>query len=585
MSHLIEKIEIKNFKSCNDTTLLLCDYTPLVGYNNAGKSNCLTAINWLLKKKTLDVSFFNDPTQPIVVEADIVGISTALLGQMGNAHQNSIAPFLYGSNNDKLTIKREQTLPTSSAASIKIHVWDEPNSQWTLNPTGIDNALKAILPEPIRIGAMENAAEDASKAKSTTTIGKLLSNITAQIQAAHANQIQVHLNSVSSLIASDSATRLSQLGTIDQSLNSKIQDLFPDISVKLHFPTPTEEELLASGTIKVLENSSMDERDFSSYGHGAQRSIQMGLVRHLADVSNPHGITTKLLLIDEPELYLHPFGIEQVREALLNLSLNGYQVIFSTHSANMITAEEAPKTLLIRKDASNCTYSRVRLNDAIQSVVSGSTHQMEQLFSLSHSSHVLFSEKVILTEGKTELRLLPYIYKIMKNRTMGIDKYALVAQSGVGDTKKSMAILDAMDIPTKAICDLDFITKAVKNGYLLQNNADIAAIKVIFQQIAPTYEMNLTSHHWPQNSPTMSAARCFEILAGEPSAIPHIQSIHDELKLQGIWLWKLGAIEVYLGLTSKDEAHWAQFKTDVQTDGINTVCPNYQGLEELISWL
>jgi putative ATP-dependent endonuclease of OLD family len=79
----------------------------------------------------------------------------------------------------------------------------------------------------------------------------------------------------------------------------------------------------------------------------------MGLVRHLADVSNPHGITTKLLLIDESEFYLHPFGIEQVREALIDLSLNGYQVIFSTHSANMITAEEAPKTLLIRKDASN----------------------------------------------------------------------------------------------------------------------------------------------------------------------------------------------------------------------------------------
>lgn len=585
MSHLIEKIKLKNFKSCNDTTLLLSDYTPLVGYNNAGKSNCLTAINWLLKKKTLDVSFFNDPTQPVIVEADIVGISTALLSQMVNAHANSILPFLYGTNNDKLTIKREQALPTSTAASIKIHVWDNTASQWTLNPTGIDNALKAILPEPIRIGAMENAAEDASKAKNTTTIGKLLANITEKIQAAHANQIKTHLDNISSLIASDGSTRLSQLSTIDQSLNSKIQDLFPDISVKLHFPTPTEEDLLTSGTIKVLESNSTDERDFSSYGHGAQRSIQMGLVRHLADVSNPHGITTKLLLIDEPELYLHPFGIEQVREALIDLSLNGYQVVFSTHSANMITAEEAPKTLLIRKDASNCTYSRLRLSDAIQSVVSGSSHQVEQLFSLSHSSHILFSEKVILTEGKTELRLLPYIYKAIKDRAMGVDKYALVAQSGVGDTKKSMAILDAMDLPTKAICDLDFITKATKNGYLLQSDPDIIAIKAIFQQIASTYGMNLTSQHWPQNTPAISAAQCFEKLACEPSAIPHIRNIHDTLKSQGIWLWKLGAIEVYLGLTGKDEAHWAQFKTDVQANGINNVCANYQELEDFINWL
>ncbi|AIW21042.1 AAA family ATPase [Vibrio coralliilyticus] len=585
MGHLIEEIKIKNFKSCNDTTLFLSDYTPLVGYNNAGKSNCLAAINWLLKKKTLDISFFNNPTQPIIVEADIVGISTALLGQMTTAHANSISPYLYGVNNNKLTIKREQASPTSTATSIKIHVWDNSASQWASNPTGIDNALKAILPEPIRIGAMENAAEDASKAKNTTTIGKLLANITQQVQAAHANQIKTHLDNISSLIASDGSTRLSQLSTIDQSLNSKIQDLFPDIRVKLHFPTPTEEELLTSGTIKVLESNSTDERDFSSYGHGAQRSIQMGLVRHLADVSNPHGITTKLLLIDEPELYLHPFGIEQVREALISLSENGYQVIFSTHSANMITAEEAPKTLLIRKDASNCTYSRLRLSDAIQTVVSDSTHQMEQLFSLSHSSHILFSEKVILTEGKTELRLLPYIYKVIKNRAMGIDKYALVAQSGVGDTKKSMAILNAMDLPAKAICDLDFITRAIKNGFLPQNDPDVAAIKTIFQQIAGTHGMNLTNQHWPQNTQAISAAQCFEKLAIEPSAIPHIQNIHDNLKSQGIWLWKLGAIEVYLGLTGKDEAHWAQFKTDVQANGINNVCANYQELADFINWL
>ncbi|TCV62061.1 putative ATP-dependent endonuclease of OLD family [Vibrio crassostreae] len=584
MSHLIEKIKITNFRSCESTELLLSDYTPLVGYNNAGKSNCLTAINWLLKKKKLDESFFNDATTSLVVEADVTGITASLLGQMTQAQQNSISPFLYGPNSDKLTIKREQALPTSSVSSITISVWDETNTCWRSNPTGIDNALKTILPEPIRIGAMENAAEDSAKAKNTTTIGKLLASITHQIQAAHANQIQGHLDSINNLIASNGSNRLTQLGNIDQGINAKVQDLFPDISVKLHFPTPTEEDLLTSGTIKVLEGNSTDERDFSSYGHGAQRSIQMGLVRHLADVSNANSIATKLLLIDEPELYLHPFGIEQIREALLNLAENGYQIIFSTHSANMISAEEAPKTLLIRK-GTNGTYSRTRLNDAIQAVVQGSTHQMEQLFSLSHSSHVLFSDKVVLTEGKTELRLLPYIYKTITGKAMGIDKCALVAQSGVGDTKKSMAILDAMDLPSKAICDLDFITKAVKNGYLDQNDSDIAAIKAIFQTIAPAHSMTLSSSGWPSKNPTISAAKCFETLAVQPNATVHIDNIHNKLKLQGIWLWKLGAIEAYLGLSGKDESHWAQFKTDVQMNGIVATCSNYQGLDDLINWL
>lgn len=36
---------------------------------------------------------------------------------------------------------------------------------------------------------------------------------------------------------------------------------------------------------------------------------------------------------------------------------------------------------------------------------------------------------------------------------MGQEKHALVAQSGVNDTKKSLEILTAMDLPTKAICE------------------------------------------------------------------------------------------------------------------------------------
>ncbi|MGC6761680.1 AAA family ATPase, partial [Escherichia coli] len=88
-----------------------------------------------------------------------------------------------------------------------------------------------------------------------------------------------------------------------------------------------------------------------SYGHGTQRSIQMSLIRHLADITNGDDIkTTTLLLIDEPELYLHPFAIEQIRESLKTLSHHGYQIIFSTHSSQMITSDLAKDTVLIRKN-------------------------------------------------------------------------------------------------------------------------------------------------------------------------------------------------------------------------------------------
>ena len=156
----------------------------------------------------------------------------------------------------------------------------------------------------------------------------------------------------------------------------------------------------------------------------------------------------------------------------------------------MITPELAEHTLLIRKSDVLGSHSRLRLADAIQTVVPNSTHQMEQLFNLAHSSQLLFAENVVLTEGKTELRLLPFLFKTIAGLTMGQEKHALVAQSGVNDTKKSLEILTAMDLPTKAICDLDYcLTGAVRDGFLLSTDQDLLSLKALLPSLVPTFRI------------------------------------------------------------------------------------------------
>lgn len=333
MALKITDVTIKNYKSCIDTKLLLSDFTPLIGYNNAGKSNCLSALQWLLRKSSLSDSDFYDKSKPVEVEATIKGITKALLDSMQDKHKRSIEGYIHS---ETLNIKRVQLLPFDKAADIKLSVLNPASNEWVLNPTGIDNAISALLPEPIRIGAMENAAEDAAKSKTTTTIGKLLAQFLEPVRQAHEQDLNIHLIEVSRRIASDGDMRFGELNNIDANVNTKVSDLFPGMSIKLHFDTPTIDDLIKAGTLKVFEGQG-DGRDFTSYGHGAQRSIQMALVQYLAEVkSNVTGSTT-LLLIDEPELYLHPFAIEQVREALTKLSNSGYQVVITTHSAQMVT--------------------------------------------------------------------------------------------------------------------------------------------------------------------------------------------------------------------------------------------------------
>lgn len=78
----------------------------------------------------------------------------------------------------------------------------------------------------------------------------------------------------------------------------------------------------------------------------------MALVRHLADIKRATGGATSntILLIDEPELYLHPQAIEILRDSLKILSNQGYQIIFTTHSPFMITSNDVVNTILITKN-------------------------------------------------------------------------------------------------------------------------------------------------------------------------------------------------------------------------------------------
>lgn len=527
MTHILSEITIRNFKSIRNETFELSAFTPLVGYNNAGKSNMLEAIKWLLRKTALSDTSFNDTAIPVEMEGVISGITEAILDQLPENQRTSIQPFLIS---DSLSIKRVQPQPNVGVAQIRLLVKDPANigtaNEWRANPTGLDQAIQALFPEPIHIGAMENAEEDVSKSKNTTTIGKLLAEIIGPIQTSYSTQVQTALDGIKDLLDADGTSRAAELNAFDAAVNGKVESFFPGVNIKVHVPTPELKEVFSKGTIKVFENLNPAGRDVSALGHGAQRSIQMALVCHLADIKRDSGeqASNTILLIDEPELYLHPQAIEVLRDALKTLSTQGYQVIFSTHSPFMITSKDVGNTLLIRKNDTHGTHKRNSLRAAIPTVTTTAPSQLELIFSLSHSSNILFSERVILAEGTTENRLLPSIIQKVTSRTIGLHKTALVSMGGSGNTRKAMLVLNTMDIPTKAIVDLDFALKqGVRDGFLTAGDSDVAAIQAHLALIAPTHSITLNAG-WPTNS-SMSAADAFRLLAREAAIQANLSSL------------------------------------------------------------
>jgi len=586
MSHKLTNLKIENFKSVKTVEIELSNYSPLVGYNNAGKSNILESIKWVLRKSTLKSTDFNDITLPVVITASVEGITENILENINQTHRQRIEPYL---DNGKIYIKRTQLVPSATAAQFRFDVLNPEDGLWQSNPTGIDNAIKDLFPEPIHIGAMENSEEDVSKSKAGTTIGKLLAEIIGPIEEQYGDELRTVLDGLKDVLDADGINRAVELTEFDDQVNKKLDAFFPDINVKVHVPTPELKEVFTKGTIKVYENQSADGTDVSALGHGAQRSIQMTLIRHLADLklASQENSTTTLLLIDEPELFLHPQAIEILRLSLKTLSNQGYQIIFSTHSPFMITEKDIANTILIRKNAILGTHKRNSLKAAIPQIEHDAQHQLTLMFALSNSSNILFSEKVILAEGKTENRLLPLLIEQISSKTLGLNKCALVQQGGSGNTKKSLLVLQTMDLPTKAVVDLDYAFKqAIEDGFLTDTDVDIVACKTEMEILAGANGINL-NNGWPtKSSSSMTAAKAFALLAHSGNIQPNIENLKEKLKAQNIWIWKKGTIEEHLELSGKTEQVWATFADNIENIGLKMALPNdYEEVTDCINWL
>ncbi|MCD9537294.1 ATP-dependent nuclease [Photobacterium carnosum] len=583
--HKIDWVRIRNFRSCSDVSLNLEKYSPLVGYNNAGKSNILKAIKWFLRPTGLAEKDFNDKEEKVIITAKISGITDELLNAIDDKHKVNITPYI---NNESMFVRLEQKSPGGGKTLRKLYVSiggenDEDMWKWNVNPNGLQEALHDLFPEPIFVQSMDNATDDVSKFKTTSTIGKLLQLLSSKIENEQHELIGA-LDVISRKLNFDGGERLSALDDFDQRATQRVQDFFPGVSIKVHIPTPSLSKLFTDGTIKVQEVG-RESSDVDSLGHGAQRSIQMALIRLLAEVQTEieSGQTT-LLLIDEPELYLHPQAIELVRDALKLLSNSGYQIVFTTHSALMVEQEDVPNTSIVRKNDAQQTVVSERIAEAIQSVIDGNVNQARILFEIYNMSQILFADRVLIAEGATELSVLPALFKAC-NRQFNTHKTALVIAEGCAGIHKMGRILNRIGIPFKALVDLDYVFTTARTANLLASD-DPHLMEAIPLLSASSVNNNfeLDGGVLPKKTGHRKAYEAYELFADSPEAIDVINELHNSLKAKNYWLWTKGAIEKHLSLDAKTTGDWISFKLALQDGEIEDVLEDYPFVSEMTIW-
>lgn len=555
--HGLSHIYIENFRACRRVVLTLGDYTPLVGQNNTGKSTILEAIKLVLAAKTLAKTDAADPQQPVIIAACIQGITPELIGLIpAQNHRAAIEPYCVGGS---LWIRI-----VAAGAKPKQEVWqhDGPLDElgvptlWRNYPTGLPDAVRALLPEALHVVAMDDVEEDLGKGKAGSTIRGLLDELMAPVLEAHA-EIRGALEAVRNVLGVDGAQRSRLLTQFDAAATNALSDLFPGLSLGMDVPEVEIKEFFKTGDLYVTDAISGERRRFDQMGTGAQRAIQMALIRLLADMRHgqARGIARRVLLIDEPELFLHPQAVRTVREALKTLSAGGFQVIFATHSPLMISRDNAPDTVIVHLHQAGTAVKRP-LREAVVQAVEAGPDQARTLFMLGNVADIYFSGKVILCEGKTDQRLLPLIYEKLRGKRPELDHVCLVSLGGAANIVKGLAVLRAMGIKCGAIADLDFAFVDARKGagaLLDKDGPDIAKAKAVLQWLQGEHGFRLGDNGLPAKSQEFTAAQVWSAMAADADGAVIAGEVHEALVAQGVWVWAQGCIEDVLGIEDKGE--------------------------------
>ena len=576
----LKSITIRNLRSIREETFPLSDFTALIGYNNAGKTNILMGIRWLLFRSSLNNSYFDNPSQPVEAEGLFAGVSEAILGKLEEDERKVITPFV---KDGKVRVQRSQKLPGENSADVEFWVldWQGANGrgEWVKAPFGFEEAFSRIFPPPIQIWDFEG----------DKAFAKLLNEIFKPLERRLGKEFNELIQKFSTLLDAQSDSRAEEFKLFERGINQKLRPLFPSVNVRLDIPAPTLDTFLSSAQLNVFDEDDGFERDIQLMGAGSKRAIQMALIRYLDQVKKHHHnhyLSRTLLLIDSPELFLHPQAVELVRVALKNLSNEGYQVVFATHSAQMVTSEDVSTSLLIRKNKERGTFMRRRMEDAVHSVITDAQAQLQMLFSLSNSNELLFADYVLLTEGKTEWRVLPTLFEKMTGLSFALIRCALVHQGGVSNTRKSMQVLSAMDLPVRAIVDLDYaFNNAQQDGFISRDDPDVEYCKSLFRELALQEHIRLVHGIPVSKKSRVSASEAYAMMAALPEAQKPLKNIHRKLADIGIWVWTRGAIEQHLGLNGKNEHVWHQFTEHVRREDPHRFLPNYNEIRSLCDWI
>lgn len=491
----LHKLIIRNFRAIGDVpvTIELDDIVVLVGPNNAGKSSILRAYEVVMQSgKFNELSVEDFPGGKVPSDAKgpfpTIELETVLYEGSKPPAEKWIEIKANGDRHVRERwVWRDIGKPEKRGFNVDDGGWDENHGPW-----GVSSVAQVNRPEPHRIDAFHDPEEQAAEvvALLQEAIKERVRDISQKKagDGAEKSPYEQLLVSVAELQKQLAADAIGAIDEVKMSLNSSISEVFPGYSISLDARPEDDLEKAISlfKTAPVLRMGPADghQTTLERQGSGARRTLLWTALRILAEhnrgkpvkvdaIERPH-----VLLLDEPEMCLHPSAIRDACNVLYSLPKSGkWQVVVTTHSPVFI-------------DLSRDNTSIVRVERTAKGDVFGTTifrperarlsaDDREELKLLNiydpYVAEFFFGGKTVVVEGDTEYTAFREVVQSDKERFGGVHvvrargKYTIVALC---------KILNQFGSPYAVLHDADTTTVKGKKG-IRKNSAWAANTKIL----------------------------------------------------------------------------------------------------------
>lgn len=390
----IFKVKIKNYKSIKDSGEVVIDdkIMAFIGQNNAGKSAILDAIQCVFPstKKVIDRSdfhkgthddieiciWFNGVTDKYLEEKLFADTISKLFDKIKVMEEDGSAVEKIEGAKKKAADTREQKLAeakeiyqvSDNTMCVKMVVKNTDSRLATKYYVDVNSVkeikeveLKKILPILKVIPAIRDPKNESTAGTNSylkELIAMLDDNMTTGISIG--GNGTVSYSELNNIIADESAKRCQ---TISESITSYYNKA---IGVNDFQVIVSSDVNISKGTTyytKILDKSTNIESDILSCGTGYQSMIILSILEAYVELAQKK--TEYILIIEEPEVYLHPSLQRKMIDTLLMISVNN-QVIFSSHSPITVGKMKRNQIKLVKRDAGEAIISDITVSEIIK---------------------------------------------------------------------------------------------------------------------------------------------------------------------------------------------------------------------------